>query len=92
VSSAIVLRPWQNRKDGFFYYLSFWTLITYVALLKIPVFAHRLSEAFIFPCLLFAFRFDDLHRSRIPSVIMVLTGGWMLYEAAIQGLLFVAVR
>ena len=92
MSSAIVLRPWRDRKDGFFYYLSFWTLLTYVALLKIPVFAHRISEAFIFPCLLFAFRFDDLHRSRVPSVVMILTGGWMAYEAIIQGLLFVAVR
>lgn len=92
VSSAIFLRPWQSRKDGFFYYLSFWTLITYVAFLKIPLFAHRISEAFIFSCLLFPFRFDDLHRSRIPSVILVLTGGWMVYEAVIQGLLFVAVR
>ncbi len=89
VSSAIFLRPWQVRKDGFFFYLSFWTLITYVALLKIPAFAHRISEAFIFPCLLFPFRFDDLHQSRIPSVMAVLTGGWMVYEAVIQELLFV---
>ena len=92
VSSAIFLRPWQRRKDGFFYYLSFWTLITYVALLKIPVFAHRISEALIFSCLLFAFRFDDSHQSRIPSVILVLTGGWAVYEATIQGVLFVAIR
>ena len=92
VSSAIFLRPWHRRKDGFFYYLSFWTLITYVALLKIPVFAHRISEAFLFPCLLFAFRFDDLHQSRVPAVILVVTGGWMIYEATIQGLLFVAIR
>ena len=92
VSSAVLLRPWQARKDGFFYYLSFWTLITYVAFLKVPLFAHRISEAFIFPCLLFAFRFDDLHRSRIPSVILILSGGWMVYEAVIQGLLFVPIR
>jgi hypothetical protein len=92
VSSAIFLRPWQIRKDGFFYYLSFWTLITYVALLSIPVFAHRISEALIFSCLLFAFRFDHSHQSRVPAVILVLTGGWAIYEATIQGLLFVAVR
>ena len=85
VSSAIFLRPWQRRRDGFFYYLSFWTLVVYVALSKIPVFAHRLAEAFIFSCFLFAFRFDDSHQSRIPSLILTLTGGWMVYEAIIEG-------
>jgi hypothetical protein len=89
VCSAIVLRPWQTRKDGFFYYLSFWVLIAYIALLKIPVFAHRLAEAFIFSCFLFAFRFDDSHQSRIPSLIMILTGGWMVYEAIFEGLVLV---
>ena len=85
VCSAIFLRPWQARKDGFFYYLSFWMLIAYVALLKIPVFAHRLAEAFIFSCFLFAFRFDDSHQSRVPSHILILAGGWMVYEAIFEG-------
>jgi hypothetical protein len=80
VSSAIFLRPWQHRRDGFFYYLSFWSLIAYAALLRIPVFAHRISEAFIFSCFFFAFRFDDFHRSRVPACLMMTIGGWMLYE------------
>jgi hypothetical protein len=90
--SAMFLRPWQARKDGFFYYLSFWVLIAYVALIKVPIFAHRLSEAFIFSCFLFAFRFDDSPQSRVPSLIMILTGGWMVYEAIAEGLILVSVR
>jgi hypothetical protein len=84
VSSAFLLRPWQMRKNGFFYYLSFWTLIMCAALIKFPVFAHRLEDAFIFSCLLFAFRFDDSHQSRIPALIMILAGGWMAYRSVFE--------
>jgi hypothetical protein len=83
VCGAIFLRPWQARKDGFFFFLSFWALTSYVALFRIPVLAHRIEEAFIFSYFLFAFRFDESHQSHIPSALMVLTGGWMLYEAII---------
>jgi hypothetical protein len=92
LSSAIFLRPWQNRRDGFFYYLSFWSLIAYAALLRIPVFAHRIAEAFIFAFLFFTFRFDDFHRSRVPAFLVVATGGWMLYEEIVQGVLLVYAR
>lgn len=89
LSSAIFLRPWQRRDDGFFYYVSFWTLIAYVAFLRIPVFAHRISEAFIFSYFLFAFRFDDFHRSRIPAYLIILTGAWMFYKSIVEGVLLV---
>jgi len=84
VSGALFLRPWQMRKNGFFYYLSFWALIFCAALVKFPVFAHRLEDAFIFSLLLFAFRFDDSHQSRIPSLIMILAGGWMAYRSVFE--------
>jgi hypothetical protein len=92
LSSAVFLRPWQNRRDAFFYYLSFWTLIAYAALLRIPVFAHRIAEAFIFSFFFFTFRFDDYHRSRIPAFLMMVTAGWMLYEEVAKGVLLVYVK
>src|SRR6185312_7772292 len=44
ISGALFLRPWQTRTNGFFYYLSFWALILCAALVKFPVFAHRLED------------------------------------------------
>jgi len=84
ISGALFLRPWQKRENGFFYYLSFWALILCAALVKFPVFAHRLEDAFIFSLLLFAFRFDDSHQSRIPALIMILAGGWMAYRSVFE--------
>lgn len=84
---AIFLRPWQRRPDGYFFFLSFWALISLFAFRAIPVFAHRIMELFIFSYFLFAFRFDKSILSRVPAMMMVLTGAWMLYEAIIQQLI-----
>jgi len=89
VCSTIFLRPWQTQRDGFFYYLNFWALMSFLALLRIPVFAFRISEAFIFSFFLFTFRFDNSHQSRIPVVLMILFSGKMIYTAISDGWIMV---
>jgi hypothetical protein len=92
LSSTIFLRPWRRREDKVFYLLSFWYPISYIAFLRVPVFAHRIAELFIFSYFLFVFRFDDFHRSRVPAFLMTIIGFWMLYESIAEGWLLVYSR
>ena len=83
-SSAILLRPWQDRRDGFFFLMCLFSLPLYIALLKVPVLAVRTLEAFTFSYFFFTFRFDDFHRSRIPALLMALSGAGVIYVAMTQ--------
>jgi hypothetical protein len=57
------------------------SLPLYIALLKVPVLAVRTLEAFTFSYFFFTFRFDDFHRSRIPALLMALSGAGVIYVA-----------
>ena len=87
VSSMVLLRPWRRSPDSSTFLLGAWSLIWLVAMARVPTFAFRLEEAFIFPLLLFTFRFDETLRSRVPALLMIATGVWMFYESLSLGVI-----
>jgi hypothetical protein len=80
-SSIVFQRPWQRRKDYFFFILSALSLILLASLIEIPILARRISELLLLPFLFYTFRFDGYHRSRIPAALMTVTALWMLYKS-----------
>jgi len=87
MASAVFLRPWRRSGDMFFFFLGSWSVVLLAAFAQMPVFAFRLEEAFIFPFFLFAFRYDQSVGSRMPSLLMIATGAWMLNIALASGLI-----
>jgi hypothetical protein len=84
VSSALFLRPWQDRKNGFFFLLGIWTLALYLALPGLQMLVLRITEMFLFAYFLFVFRFDFCHQSRIPAVMLTLFSLWMLWRVILN--------
>lgn len=87
IASAIFLRPWQRRTDYLFYLLAILGFVAFLSLISVPIFSRRISELFLFPFLLFTFRFDETHQSRIPAATLALAALWMLYKTFQLGMM-----
>lgn len=87
IAAALFQRPWVRARDGFFYLLGFMSLISFLSLIAVPVFAHRASEAFLPVLFLFVFRFDASHQSRLPAALTAMLAIWMFREAWLMGII-----
>ena len=83
--SAVFIRPWRSWPDKLFFYMSFWSQISLVALYSTSAIAFRIRNLFIMSYLLFAFRFDARFQSRFPGFVLIVTALWMAYKSVSEG-------
>lgn len=88
VSIALFQRPWRDNYTCLWFFLSIMGMISFVLLIDSPVFAHRVKDVLLVSSVFLTFRFRRISLgARVPAMLMIVNGMWVLYRAIVQGII-----